>query len=354
MQFGTFYQLPCAPMQSPQTRYNETLMQIQHADTLNINVAWLAELHFYPSFSIMSSPLMVAAAVAQRAQRIRLGIAVNLLPLHNPLRNAEDAATLDLLSNGRLEYGAGRGSIPLHFAGYNIPVSESRERFLEILDILHLAWTTDAFSYDGAFYNYDNVRVVPKPVQYPHPPLRIACNSSDSFRLAGERGWRIFCSPVVVPMPRLQDDLGTYRSLLQEHDSPPRDDAVALMTSVYVNPSASKALEVPEASLNNYLSVLLQMQNASRAADRSSGSVQVDARAQEMQARLQNMTYEEATRTFAIYGEPAHCIDRIQALKETFGVNQFIGWFNTGGLIPHQQVMDSMTLFAERVMPYIA
>ncbi|MDH3600812.1 MAG: hypothetical protein OEU26_14380, partial [Candidatus Tectomicrobia bacterium] len=68
MQFGTFYQLPCAPMQSPQTRYNETLMQIQHADTLNINVAWLAELHFYPSFSIMSSPLMVAAAVAQRAQ----------------------------------------------------------------------------------------------------------------------------------------------------------------------------------------------------------------------------------------------------------------------------------------------
>jgi alkanesulfonate monooxygenase SsuD/methylene tetrahydromethanopterin reductase-like flavin-dependent oxidoreductase (luciferase family) len=184
--------------------------------------------------------------------------------------------------------------------------------------------------------------------------LRIACNSSDSFRLAGERGWRIFCSPVVVPMPRLQDDLTTYRSLLQEYDAPPPDDAVALMTSIYVNASASKALEIPEASLNNYLSVLQQMQTASRAADRSSDSVQVNARAQEMQARLQNMTYAEATRTFAIYGEPAHCIDRIQALKETFGVNQFIGWFNTGGLIPHQQVMDSMTLFAERVMPYIA
>lgn len=126
------------------------------------------------------------------------------------------------------------------------------------------------------------------------------------------------------------------------------------MTSVYVNASTSKALEVPEASLNHHLSVLLQMQNASRAADRSSDSAQVNARAQEMQVRLQNMTYEGATRTFAIYGEPARGIDRIQALRETFGVKQFIGWFNTGGLIPHQQAMDSMTLFAERAMPYIA
>ncbi len=349
MEFGTFYQLPCAPTQSPHERYEETLMQIQHADTLDINVAWLAELHFYPNFSIMPSPLMVAAAAAQRAQRIRLGIAVNLLPLHNPLRNAEDAATLDLLSNGRLEYGAGRGSIPLHFAGYNVDVSESRQRFLEILDILHLAWTTDAFSYKGTFYHYDNVRVVPKPIQSPHPPLRIACNSSESFRLAGERGWRLFCSPVVVPMPRLQEDLATYRAILSEHQTPPQGDEIALMTSVYVNPSFSKAQDLPKASLTNYLNVLQQMQTLSRPGESTPGN----PRAQEMQSRLQKMTYEEACQTFAIYGDPSACIDRIQEMKERFGINQFIGWFNTGGLIPHQHVMESMTLFAERVMPYI-
>jgi alkanesulfonate monooxygenase SsuD/methylene tetrahydromethanopterin reductase-like flavin-dependent oxidoreductase (luciferase family) len=112
MEFGTFYQLPSATTQSPQRRYEETLIQIQHADSLGIDIAWLAELHFFPTFSIMPSPLLVASALVQRTRHIRLGIAVNLLPLHNPLRNAEDAATLDILCNGRLEYGAGRGSIP--------------------------------------------------------------------------------------------------------------------------------------------------------------------------------------------------------------------------------------------------
>ncbi len=115
MEFGTFYQLPCAAEQSPLQRYEDTLMQIQHADSLGLDVAWLAELHFFPTFSIMPSPLLVASALAQRTHRIRLGMAVNLLPLHHPLRNAEDAATLDILSNGRLEYGAGRGLHPTAF-----------------------------------------------------------------------------------------------------------------------------------------------------------------------------------------------------------------------------------------------
>lgn len=349
MEFGTFYQLPCAPAQSPIQRYEETMIQVQHADSLGIDVAWLAELHFYPTFSIMPSPLMVASALAQRAPRIRLGIAVNLLPLHNPLRNAEDAATLDLLSNGRLEYGAGRGSIPLHFAGYNVALDESRQRFMEILDILLLAWTTDAFSYTGTYYQYENVQVVPKPVQKPHPPLRIACNSSDSFQAAGERGWRLFCSPVVVPMPRLKEDLAIYNTLLDEHGTPRRGDEVALMTPVYVNTSATKARNIPEASLTHYWDVLRGMHHASKTPPPAT----VTPRMQEMQSRLQNMTYEEALDTFAIFGEPSYCIDRIQWFKETFGINQFICWFNTGGQIPHQQVMQSMTLFAERVLPYI-
>src|SRR5262249_36151248 len=153
MEFGTFYQLPCAAEQSPLQRYEDTLMQIQRADSLGLDVAWLAELQFFPTFSIMPSPLLVASALAQRTHRIRLGIAVNLLPLHHPLRNAEDAATLDILSNGRLEYGAGRGSIPLHFAGYNVALEESRERFLEALDVVLLAWTTDSFSYEGKYYH---------------------------------------------------------------------------------------------------------------------------------------------------------------------------------------------------------
>ena len=348
MEFGTFYQLPCAPEQSPLQRYEDTLMQIQHADSLGFDVAWLAELHFFPTFSIMPSPLLVASALAQRTSRIRLGIAVNLLPLHNPLRNAEDAATLDILSNGRLEYGVGRGSIPLHFAGYNVSLEESRERFLEALDVVLLAWTTDSFSHEGKYYQYQDVQVVPKPLQKPHPPIRMACNSSDSFQLAGERGWRIFSSPVIVPAPRLQHDITTYNILLSEHGAPRCGDEVAIMVPIYVAPSLSKAREQPEASIMHYFRTLRDMYNAWQVRELAHLP-----RMQELQERLQKMTYDQVLDNIAIFGDPAYCIERLHWFKETFGMNQFICWFNTGGKIPHKQVMESMRLFAEQVMPYI-
>jgi alkanesulfonate monooxygenase SsuD/methylene tetrahydromethanopterin reductase-like flavin-dependent oxidoreductase (luciferase family) len=348
MEFGTFYQLPCAPEQSPLQRYEDTLMQIQHADALGLDVAWLAELHFFPTFSIMPSPLLVASALAQRTRRIRLGIAVNLLPLHNPLRNAEDAATLDILSNGRLEYGVGRGSIPLHFAGYNVSLEESRERFLEALDVVLLAWTTDSFSHEGKYYQYQDVQVVPKPLQKPHPPIRMACNSSDSFHLAGERGWRIFSSSVIVPAPRLQHDITTYNILRSEHGAPRCGDEVAIMAPIYVAPSLTKAREHPEASIMHYFMTLRDMYNASQVRELAHLP-----RLQELQERLQKMTYDQVLDNIAIFGDPAYCIERLQWFKETFGMNQFIGWFNTGGKLPHKQVMESMRLFAEQVMPYI-
>lgn len=348
MEFGTFYQLPCAPEQSPLTRYEETMMQIQHADSLGLDVAWLAELHFFPTFSIMPSPLLMASALAQRTSRIRLGIAVNLLPLHNPLRNAEDAATLDILSNGRLEYGAGRGSIPLHFAGYNVSLEESRERFLEALDVVLLAWTTESFSHEGKYYQYKDVQVVPKPLQKPHPPIRIACNSSESFQMAGERGWRIFSSSVVVPVQRLQQELTTYNILRDEHGGHRSENDVAIMIPVYVSSSLARGREHPEASIMHYFKTIREMYNA-----RQTRALMQLPRMQEMQQRLQNMTYDQVLDTIAVFGDPAYCIERLQWFKETLGMHQLICWFNTGGKIPHQRVMESMRLFAEQVMPYI-
>jgi len=111
MKFGLFYQLPCAPEQDEVTRYHETIEQVVYADELGFDTAWLAELHFNRPFSVMPAPLILAAALAQRTRRIRLGTAVALLPLQHPLRTAEDAATVDILSQGRLEFGVGRGTI---------------------------------------------------------------------------------------------------------------------------------------------------------------------------------------------------------------------------------------------------
>ena len=119
------------------------------ADSLGFDMAWLAEIHFGAAFSLLSTPLMAVPAIAQRTKRIRVGTAVTLLPLHHPLACAEQAATADILSGGRLEFGVGRGSIPTQFHGFRVPVAENRARFAECLDIIRLAWTKERFSYDG-------------------------------------------------------------------------------------------------------------------------------------------------------------------------------------------------------------
>src|SRR6266446_1410475 len=177
MRFGLFFQAPEATGQTHAERYAEMFDLIALADSLGFDVAWLAELHFGGAFSLLSNPLMVVPAIAARVPRIRIGTAVVLLPLHHPLSCAEQAATADLLSGGRLEFGVGRGSIPTQFHGFRVPVADNRARFDECLEIIRLAWTRERFSYRGRFYEVDNLSVVPKPVQKPHPPIRVAVHT---------------------------------------------------------------------------------------------------------------------------------------------------------------------------------
>src|SRR5215470_8247247 len=172
MRFGLFFQAPEAPGQTHAERYAEMLDVIDLADSLGFDVAWLAELHFGGAFSLLANPLMAVPVIAQRTKRIRIGTAVTLLPLHHPLSCAEQVATADLLSGGRLELGVGRGSIPSQFHGFRIPVAENRARFDEALEIIRLAWTQDRFSYHGRFYDIEELTVVPRPLQRPAIPGR--------------------------------------------------------------------------------------------------------------------------------------------------------------------------------------
>src|SRR5438552_5354210 len=171
MRFGFFDQLPCAGGYSERQRYQDLIAQIELGDALGFDTVWLGELHFSRAFSILADPLMVLAAAAQRTTRIRLGTAVTLLPLHNPVKIAEEAAIADILSDGRLEFGVGRGTAPVHYAGYEILQDESRERFEEALDFISLAWTHETFSFKGKYFRAHDLSIVPRPVQVPHPPI---------------------------------------------------------------------------------------------------------------------------------------------------------------------------------------
>lgn len=348
MKFGFFFQLPCAPEQSERERYGDTLAQIEHGDQLGFDTAWLAELHFFPEFSVMSSPLIVAAAAAQRTQRIRLGMAVSLLPLCEPIRSAEDAATVDILSDGRLVFGVGRGTNPLHYGGFNIPMAESRERFAEALEVVTQAWTAERVNYEGKYYRYKDVAVYPKPLQKPHPPIRIATNSSDTFPMAGQLGYPMFSSLVVVPLPRFRRDIAVYWQNFEAAGHQRTGEEVALLFPLYVAETETEAQQVPRDSIMHYFEVLSRRIVA--------GDVELDAatreRNREMQARFQRLTFEEVRENVAIIGTPEHCIERITWLREEFQLSELICWFNPGGLMPSETVLTSMSRFATHVMPH--
>ena len=246
MKFGIHFQLPCAEWQSPLQRYQETLDLIQLADELGFDYSSLAEMHFNPSQCITPSPLLVSAAAAQRTKRIRLGVAVNLLPLHHPIRLAEDLATLDLISNGRVEFGVGRGAQPDHYQGLDIPMQESRERMIETLEMVIKAWTHERLTFEGKYYSAQDVLVVPKPLQKPHPPVRVASNSPDSFELVGKLGYAMHASPVTVPMPKLRKGVETYRRTLVECGHPINGQELSLQIPVFVAKSDEEARAASE------------------------------------------------------------------------------------------------------------
>lgn len=356
MKFGLFYQLPCADTQSGSVRYQETIEQIMHADTLGFDCAWLAELHFFKAFSIMSSPLIVATAIAQRTKTIRLGIAVNLLPLYHPLRSAEDGATVDILSNGRLEFGVGRGAIPLHFSGFNVDREESRERFEESLNVIKKAWTADSFSHQGKYYQIPETSVVPKPIQKPHPPLRIAANSSDTAIFAGQAHYPVFVASVTNPLPRMFEQVATYRQAWGDEPQlagKGKSGGPDVSTMFFFHPGESleQVRYDIEPSLKNYFHSVSGMV---RAGVRSQGAQANDESyhyLQDVQKLVDNITFEKITESMAIFGPSRDCIAKAKELHKEMGMRELICWFNPGGLVPHEKVLTAMSRFAVEIMP---
>src|SRR6516165_1240368 len=343
MRFGFFDQLPCASGHSERQRYRDIIAQIELGDVLGFDTAWLGELHFSRPFSILAAPLMVLAAAAQRTTRIRLGTAVTLLPLHNPVKTAEEAATADVLSDGRLEFGVGRGTAPMHYAGYGIPQEESRERFDEALDFILQAWTNERFSFEGKHYRVHDLTVIPKPLQSPHPPVRIAANSPDIFPMAGRRRLPIFATPLINPPDKLKEGLAVYRETLPA--GTPGDTALAF--PVHVTTSRAQARQECEPGLLRFLR---------DAAERLRPLGQADIKSfeafRQVLARIERVKYEDLDCEMGVFGDPDYCVDRVRALRREYGMDEFICYFNQGGIMDHAMVKQSMTAFARDVMPH--
>jgi alkanesulfonate monooxygenase SsuD/methylene tetrahydromethanopterin reductase-like flavin-dependent oxidoreductase (luciferase family) len=179
--------------------YRDELATVQYAEELGFDTVWLTEHHFADD-GYSPSVLTLAAAIAARTERIRIGFNLLLLPLHDAVRLAEDLATLDVLSNGRIDVGVGQGYARHEFAGFGIDRRDRLGRFLEGLDVLDGLWRNEVFSYDGRHYRIDGARLMPRPVQQPAPPLWIGATSEPGVRRAGRRGAHL----LGLTHPRLQ------------------------------------------------------------------------------------------------------------------------------------------------------
>jgi alkanesulfonate monooxygenase SsuD/methylene tetrahydromethanopterin reductase-like flavin-dependent oxidoreductase (luciferase family) len=348
MEFGMFHEFQRRPGQTEAQAFTESFEQVDEAEAAGLDVMWLAELHTAPERSVLAAPLSIASAIATRTRRMKIGIAVQVLPLCHPLRIAEEATTVDHISHGRLIFGVGRSGFPRTYQAYGISYAESRERFAEVLEILKRAWTQETFSFHGQFYNFDDVCLVPKPYQSPYPELRVAVNSPDTFQQTGEAGMPIFVATRQGDLNELVPNLRVYREAWAAAGHP-GNGKVFLRVPVYLAETEQQAREEPRESVMFFYKYLGERIEASAAME---GARAIENRAVRGQ-RLQTIEYEDVLKSKIIVGTPGMVVDRLAELRETLGLSGILAEMNCGMRIPHDQVTRSLRLMCSQVMPHL-
>ena len=350
MKFGTFFFFQAAPGHRHADIIHRELEQVEWTEELGFDEVWFTEHHFI-DYGLSVDPASLAAAAASRTRRVRIGLAAAILPFHHPLRLAEQTALVDIISNGRLDVGVGRGNRPAEFAGYRVPQVESRERFDEIVEILRRAWIEERFSFHGRFFDFDDVRVIPKPLQQPHPPLYQVCVSKDGIENTALRGWPMLNSVLTGPVDQLVTNRDTYVATLEKSGRSAAEIAALLAQwgvsrQIYVADTDAQALaEAKEAELW-YQESFRRFVVPERIED-AHPSLQPGFRA--MADKLGRVTWDDLVRETLAFGSPDTVARHIAYMRD-LGVGQVLCWMNFGGL-PQDKIRRSMDLFAREVMP---
>src|SRR5437016_1919924 len=345
-EFGIFHEVARYAGRTEAEAFAQSFAQVDAAERFGLDVVWLAELHFLPERSVASAPLLLASALAMRTRRLKIGIAVQVLPLCHPLRLAEEVATLDQVSGGRLIFGVGRSGFPRTYEAYGVPYAESRERFAEVLEILERSWREERFTFEGTFYNYRNIKIVPRPLQKPHPPLRIAATSADTYPTIGAMGFPIFVAVRLGTIEELGPNIAAYREAYRAAGHAGQGE-VYLRVPIYVADTEAAAYADPQESIMQFLRTLGAQLEATA---KSAGARASEQRAERGQA-MQTIDYDGALRDKMIVGTPAAVVARLQGLKRTLGLDGVLAELNCGGLVPHEKVLRSLQLMCEDVAP---
>jgi alkanesulfonate monooxygenase SsuD/methylene tetrahydromethanopterin reductase-like flavin-dependent oxidoreductase (luciferase family) len=354
MKFGLLYELQFAKPWSEgwESRIShQSLEQIALADSVGFHAVWAVEHHFLTEYSHSSAPEVFLAAASQRTEKIRLGHGVVLLPTayNNPIRVAERVAALDILSNGRVEFGTGRSGTPAEILGFSLDPAETRAMWDEALHVIPRMWTEDPFCYEGEYFSMPSRSVWPKPVQKPHPPIWVAATSPQTYVDAGERGLGVLCFIIGQP-DELQKRIAAYREALGHAEPAGKfiNNQAAGFTVTLCLDDDEEARRIGGPAGLWYTAMLSTILGEWR------GQVvpgyeyygNVNREAAQSAAREAGSLIDSGV--FCI-GDPDTCI-RVIERYEAAGVDQMLCLMQAGR-IPHEKIMRSIELFGEKIIP---
>jgi alkanesulfonate monooxygenase SsuD/methylene tetrahydromethanopterin reductase-like flavin-dependent oxidoreductase (luciferase family) len=367
MRFALFYEIPVArpwDAESEYRAYKDTLEQALAGERAGFHAFWTVEHHFLEEYSHCSNPEVLYGAIAARTERMRLGYGVRLMPkpYNHPVRTAESVAVLDLLSDGRVDFGTGRSATRIELEGFGVDPHESREMWREAIEHVVGCWTNDRHSFEGKYWSLPDRRVQPKPRQQPHPPIWGATTSDDGHQQVGELGLGLCSFAVGVPPEEVKKKIDIYRDAIEKCANPIGkfvNAQAATFTMACCAPTTEEAWETARESFEWYPKV---------------GARQIAQVAEWMEERNQslgNYDYAAAMRKTAdegtldllsleylagagacVLGTPDECLAACRRYEEA-GVDLLLCLVNPYR-ISHENVMQTIDLFGTHVIPEFA
>jgi alkanesulfonate monooxygenase SsuD/methylene tetrahydromethanopterin reductase-like flavin-dependent oxidoreductase (luciferase family) len=344
MKMGLFYVNECHD-ENYERAYQEMLEQIQYGEELGFESVWLAEHHF-SAYGTLASPQVAAAAISQITKSMDIGIAVSILNFDNPVRIAEDYAMVDQLSNGRLKFGAGRGYQPSEAKGLGISLERTRERFWEYVEIIQGLWSNDTFSYNGEFYSFDNLKLVPKPYNRRRIPFYHACISPESFDLMVEKNVQEF---MVTPTLMVMDDVLEYTRrtrarLLQKGINP----NIHMNLQMNIADNTDQAIKNVETEMKRYFNKVLDLIPGAKGTQAPATYERFAEVAKEFDGPLNVSVLNDSG--VALLADSKEAVERLEVVENS-GVDSMSCWFRMGDM-EHRKVMKAMKRYADEVLPF--
>jgi alkanesulfonate monooxygenase SsuD/methylene tetrahydromethanopterin reductase-like flavin-dependent oxidoreductase (luciferase family) len=355
MKFGLLYEMETPRPWNVLSEYNiywQALAQIELADRIGIDYVWEVEHHFLEEYSHSPAPEVFYGAVSQRTKNIRIAHGVRLLPFNfnNPIKVAEQAAVLDIMSNGRMELGTGRSTTAQELDGFTVDYDRTRQEVREALEIIVKAWTDEILEFDGKLIKVPPRRVVPKPIQKPHPPMWMACVAPDSYELAGDRG--LGALSFSLNFEHVQTSIAAHKAAFAKRsDQVPKvpNDQFAGMIICHVAENKEEeaiGLEGARWFMHNVAKLFepLMVKNKLYSYEYLRNLMNLDLDPKDVpdsQLKQHHMV---------VVGNPDEVCRKLEAFEKA-GLNQVI-MFKQAGHIPHQNIMKSLRLIGKHILPH--